>query len=383
MFTQIKRKIRFVVKSLITTIRSVCSPIRRCELHTESLNTLIKKYIDYKKRDNELSQKTIEGIEFNLIRVSQIWGKHDLREMNREDAEEIRDCLYKYPKNYKKNPILRNLQGLNLIKEANILGSQAISNRSVKKCVQEFSSFCNWAVQRDYIDKNYFYRLKTRRANATDVRYKLDDNDINLIFGMSDYEKGFFFHTYYYWIPLLLRFTGARLNELCQLNTDDIVQYEDIWGIRIGNEFVGQRVKSPNSVRFVPIHNKLLDLGFIDFVQSRRERTMLFEGLSLSEGYYSSSASKWFARRREELGIEKGKCAHSFRHSFIDELKQKGIGLDIIRELVGHSSNSITTSVYSRSYNARILSLAINNICSSHVEKIKEYKSPDYKFREI
>ncbi|TOB64262.1 tyrosine-type recombinase/integrase, partial [Vibrio parahaemolyticus] len=65
--------------------------------------------------------------------------------------------------------------------------------------------------------------------------------------------------------------------------------------------------------------------------------------------------------------------AHSFRHSFIDELKQQEVAIDIVQELVGHSSNSITTSVYSRSYKPEILVSAINKLDDSHVAAIKPY----------
>ncbi|NOH33660.1 hypothetical protein [Vibrio chagasii] len=90
-------------------------------------------------------------------------------------------------------------------------------------------------------------------------------------------------------------------------------------------------------------------------------------------GYYSHNASKWFSRRREKLGLGRGKDGHSFRHSFVNELKQKLENFELIRELVGHEDPSVMTSVYSRAYNPKVLLTAINQIDDSHVANIKPY----------
>nr|WP_319557075.1 tyrosine-type recombinase/integrase [uncultured Vibrio sp.] len=95
--------------------------------------------------------------------------------------------------------------------------------------------------------------------------------------------------------------------------------------------------------------------------------------LPFVNGYFSNYPSKWFARRRKDLGLGRGKDAHSFRHSFIDELKQQEVAIDMVQELVGHSSNSITTSVYSRSYKPELLASAISKIDDSHVAHIRAY----------
>ena len=70
-----------------------------------------------------------------------------------------------------------------------------------------------------------------------------------------------------YWLPLLGLYTGARVNEVCQLNPQcDIKEDGGIWfmefsGQTDGDERIVKRVKNAVSRRKVPIHPVLLELG--------------------------------------------------------------------------------------------------------------------------
>ncbi|WP_428749623.1 site-specific integrase [Vibrio parahaemolyticus] len=154
-------------------------------------------------------------------------------------------------------------------------------------------------------------------------------------------------HPYYYWIPLLLRFTGARLNELCQLSSSDIAIVDNIPCIIIRDNGEDKSTKNSSSNRTVPIHSDLINKGFLNFVVSCRNKR-LFEELPHVNGYYSHNVSKWFARRRARMGLGKGYDAHSFRHTFINELKQLQTPKEIIEALVGHEhkSQSLDLSIY-------------------------------------
>ena len=56
------------------------------------------------------------------------------------------------------------------------------------------------------------------------------------------------------------------------------------------------------------------------------------------------------------LGIKKEKNGfHSFRHTFIDTLKQEGVEPHFINELVGHTQGDISSDRYGKNYNPDIL----------------------------
>ncbi|EIU7856219.1 site-specific integrase [Vibrio parahaemolyticus] len=333
---------------------------------------LVKQFIKMSKEQGQLSPKTLEQYKRHLRISFELLPFEDLNDVDRENAERLLLLLYKFPKNPEKNPVLKGYKGIELVEVCEQLSCDVISRRTVKKIVNLLSTFFNWAKNRGHVDENPFHRLKVRQALTTDCRYQFSNDELTRVFEMKDYQKGKYLHSYYYWIPLLLRFTGARLNELCQLYKADIVLVNKIWGIRICAKNQDQRLKNNSSMRFVPLHHALISRGFLEFVESCTS-DRLFNELPLVNGYFSHYASKWFARRRKDLGLGRGKDAHSFRHSFIDELKQQEVAIDMVQELVGHSSNSITTSVYSRSYKPELLASAISKIDDSHVAHIRAY----------
>ena len=62
---------------------------------------------------------------------------------------------------------------------------------------------------------------------------------------------------------------------------------------------------------------------------------------------YCHHISNWFRGYLKKLGIKKkGKNFHSLRHTVINKLLTKQVYEPFIKELVGHSSGSITVDVY-------------------------------------
>lgn len=68
-------------------------------------------------------------------------------------------------------------------------------------------------------------------------------------------------------------------------------------------------------------------------------------------GNLSGGYSKWFGDYRRIIGLTDPKTTfHSFRHTFIDRLKQLDVSDGKIQELVGHANHSITTGRYGKPY---------------------------------
>jgi integrase len=93
-----------------------------------------------------------------------------------------------------------------------------------------------------------------------------------------------------------------RANEICQLYHGDILKNEGRWCIRIDDRYEGQVVKTENSKRTIPIHKKLIDIGFLDYVQKQKGR--LFPQLTFYKGSYSHYFTRWFSGYRKKLGFQ-------------------------------------------------------------------------------
>lgn len=82
------------------------------------------------------------------------------------------------------------------------------------------------------------------------------------------------------WLPWLCAYTGARIGELAQLRKQDVFQEARIWCLRITPE--AGTVKT-DQTRVVPIHQHLIDQGFLDYVKARRDGP-LFADRARSDG---------------------------------------------------------------------------------------------------
>ena len=65
---------------------------------------------------------------------------------------------------------------------------------------------------------------------------------------------------------------------------------------------------------------------------------------------------------REFVTTDEDKVFHSFRHTFIDNLKQHGTEELKLKELVGHANESITTNRYGKKFTPEIQLDAIKHL---------------------
>jgi integrase len=149
-----------------------------------------------------------------------------------------------------------------------------------------------------------------------------------------------------YWMPLLLLFTGARREEISQITTDRVRTMEGVHYLAIDPIDDEGRLKTDESKRAIPIHDELLRLGFINFVEQQRNAgsKQLFRELKPNKrGQYGAKWGDWWGRYvRGTVGItdELISPAHSFRHLFITECRRLSFREDYERALVGHIKGS-------------------------------------------
>jgi integrase len=224
---------------------------------------------------------------------------------------------------------------------------------TINKQLSRVGAMFNWAVGEGYILGNPI-KGKSLRDNS-----RIDD--ARNPFSLADLVKIFtplkkYLHSYYYWIPYLGLYTGARLNELCQLHLSDIRQDEDgIWVFDINRNTPDKRLKSNASKRLIPLHPRLIELGFLDHVKTVKG-DRFFPELSLGRDGYGKNASRWFNQRIRKLGItDRKKVFHSFRHNVANCLKQNGVDYRIADAITGHTDQSMVYGVYGKPYNPKFL----------------------------
>ena len=191
-----------------------------------------------------------------------------------------------------------------------------------------------------------------------------------------------------YWLPLLALFTGARLSELGQLRVCD-VQADDsgIAFISIGTSG-GRTVKTRTSIRKVPIHPDLRQLGFLGFVEGRRkagEEVTLWPLLGSAEGRNHTAAfSQWFGNylRRKPLSLadRRNQPMHAFRHGFKDYCRDAGLSEEVHDALTGHAAGKSVGRGYGSGHSVARLYAEISKIKVpvdlSHLHTTRIRKAP-------
>jgi integrase len=320
---------------------------------------------------SNITNKSGWEIRHTLDLLIQEFGDISLGKLNREMCVKFKDDLQKLPKNRTKLPQYRDLDFHELVK-LNVVEKDRISRTTVNNNLGYVSSFMKWCVINGYVDINFFEGMRLKKLiRVRDERDRFEEKELKQIFQKQNYieftevEKQKY---EYYWCPLISLFSGMRLNEICSLYLDNIIQVKGNhrkkrWCFNILEEpdRPDKHLKTLSSRRIVPIHDILIDLNFLEFVellkQRHKNRQRLFQELKLSEGSYIRNVSRFFNRRYlTKLGLKtERKTFHSLRHTVIDHLKQQGIDVSFINELVGHSSGNIDLDRYGKGYNSDIL----------------------------
>ncbi|MGY6251676.1 DUF6538 domain-containing protein [Bosea thiooxidans] len=154
------------------------------------------------------------------------------------------------------------------------------------------------------------------------------------------------------WAPLVALLQGARRGEVFQLFVRDVEQDADtgLWTIRFDRDS-GKSIKNATSIRRVPVHPLLVELGFLSFVRERAEKAGA--GASLWPGFEDRDKLRTRINRWGEwFGIylakhvvdDPRKSFHSFRGTFKRFGRGAGVDETVLNHLVGHSNNSVGAS---------------------------------------
>ncbi|MCX8808818.1 tyrosine-type recombinase/integrase [Vibrio parahaemolyticus] len=250
---------------------------------------------------------------------------------------------------------------------------KGLSAKTVKEYIAANKQFFDYCERIELIEKNVFKAIKapkSRVAKASQQRDRWQLKELKKLFSSSEYRKK---DVQFNWTTKIQLYHGCRPSEVCQLTTSDIQIIEGVPCITISDSEAEQRLKTSNALRIVPLHNQLINEGFLEYVQGRREQKQkqLFD-------YKPHGDNKdWSFRYRTNLGKlqtaigmkpNARPTAYSFRHTFIDELKIANTPEHIVAEIVGHAHPNITFGRYGKQANIQQLNEAVNKFPSVEVK---------------
>lgn len=242
-----------------------------------------KRSEEEREKDKDIGTKSVGATKARLTVFHEYIGNVNIGTLTPQNIQDYRKALSHYPSSrdtvegmkfhdivaMSKNKRLLDAEG----KPLGVLATTTIDG--YMQVLRNFLSFCKnqYAVNPTVVDAISDNKKKANEGESI-PRRAFNAEEMKAIFQSEYMRDGYYNCPYQYWMPLLAAFTGARVNELGQLIPSDIrPSKEGTWYIDItdtkDDEESDKTLKNVESRRIIPVHKKLIELGFIDFVQSQ------------------------------------------------------------------------------------------------------------------
>jgi integrase len=304
------------------------------------------------KKSRNPSRATLREFTYAIDRFVELHGDIPVAKITRRHVLQFREALQDLP--VRRSGKLRSATLPELVEwSKQHPRAPRVSNATVNKLLGGVQAVALWARDNGLIPDDVpwadpFANMRLSEDPSTREPWQLEE--LRLLFTSAVFTEGARPTAgrgeAAFWLPLLGLFTGARLGELAPLTVADVTTDEPsqvpMITIREDRE-QGRRLKTAGSARVVPVHPKLVRIGFLRFVEDARSNAgtsaPLFPLLTPGpKGGFGEAWSKWFGRYIRDLGItNRASVFHSFRHGFKDALRAAGVSEDVNDALTGHA----------------------------------------------
>lgn len=295
----------------------------------------------------------------------EICGDKPLGDYVKADAAEFRRTVARLPNNYHRSKRWRGKSVAQTVEAADAADKRAedrskliarLSTKTVNRHLSVLRSIWKWAPSQGLLPQDYadifaglhVTQKKSKKA-VRDERNMWMPDMVRKLFktpvwtgcksrGRRGLPGPHIFRDWKFWIPLLCAHSGMRREEICALKVKDVRQVGGVWHIDLFN--VDFKLKTEGSERWVPIHQDLLDIGFVeDLIAGRRGQEYLFPELKPSTIHekHGDPFTKWFTPYRRNFELYEEKIAfHSFRHTVSTLLVNAKVPKVWVTEITGH-----------------------------------------------
>ena len=276
--------------------------------------------------------------------------------ITRDNLLEFRDLLYKIPTKLAQKSRYKDKSLSQILKLGE--NDDKLSEPTIQKYMIRVIQFFNYCFDSGYISKSITAKMNVKIDIDPSERAVLpyDVSEARKIFeivtsikqsGKSPSSRIEASELYY--VTMIAAYSGMRIKEITQLHKEDIVLKDGIYCFNI-NTNDGKTTKTKNSIRFVPIHSKLIDLGLLEYVNSKKNGNIFkVSNKDFSEIFRSQIQRKFIDK-------DSKKTFYSFRHYFIDYLVQREVEANLIAQIVGHEKQyKILLNTYAKPINANTL----------------------------
>ncbi|WP_167692950.1 tyrosine-type recombinase/integrase [Shewanella japonica] len=265
----------------------------------------------------------------------EFWGDIDILQVDRQMIKGVLSRYQDFPKRNIKPYHSMSVQEVMAIDEEEIANKSKVAPKTVKELLKLCQSFFSAYLT---IEKGIFQISPTANVKyeVKSVSYaSFSDTQIKKL-----KEKAISLGGWKQWTILLAIYTGARRGDIVGLTRNSLKIDEDteryyLW-IDSG--------KTDAATRPIPIHQELIDLGLIEFIEGIEGE--LFPEIAKHHNRLTYHARALMDSLQIPSENERGQrySLHSFRHTFITKVQECGVSTSLFQTVVGHEKSELGIS---------------------------------------
>jgi integrase len=285
----------------------------------------------------------------------------DVGEIDRDVASDFHLLLAKLPANGRG---MSKLSAKQKIERAEREELPKIEAGTVRNRVRHLSAVLSFGVRRGWLLENPINlggvgreaaQAATRQQRANRQRKHYEPEELAAIFSSVAFTDLTWkparasYGRAWYWLPVLMYYTGARIEELAQMSASEVMlSPTEVWYLSILESIDGldgeRTVKTSSSRRAIPLHADVLARGFLEYVRGLPTSARLFPELDpCPKGRYATNfAKRWGFYLRETVGLKStARPSHGFRHTFKTLAREAQIPIDVNDAITGHAGKGV------------------------------------------
>jgi integrase len=218
------------------------------------------------------------------------------------------------------------------------LAAEGTSKTTLAIYHRQLRAAFNRAIKWGLVENNPFAVVEIARDRAEDRPTKdMSFEEVRSLLRVIDETGDIPFGNY----VKFLAYSGCRRGEIVRLRWEDL-DLEN-WTIRIYAEKTRRSMVIPinKALRRVIERMQIREAGFIFETQSNRG-----DARRKGQAWSKDFVTHRFKEYTRAAGLPEHYSLHSLRHTYATHLRKKGVPLDIIFRLLGHSSPAVTSAHY-------------------------------------
>lgn len=312
------------------------------------LSQLFEMYIEEKESIKPLGDKNKRDLEYVFKHLISWFDDESVYKLTRKDFSRFRkNCVIKLPQSPTRKEF-KNKTTKEIIQIVEEKSFETLGTITINKHMRRIHQVFNWAhniaglIKFNPTKDFQIQDSSTSSKSKKESKVPYSEEDLKNIFEnsprfSSELEKELIKNPSNIFIPLLCLFMGAKPTELALLKTNDIKLHKGIWVVDIH-----EKVKNDFNIRRVPISDKLIEIGFLKYVnyQKKYKEEKLFSEIKEFKSGGTKFTNEFSTFNRTYISKDKKKSFYSFRHMTNQLLKNNNVELYIINDILGHSTGS-------------------------------------------